>query len=79
MTQPHPQPNNVDGEYYTDYGTVDATQTQSPIAPTGANEVIMCIFSIASFAKKTNRQTGVTEREEHRRGKTNDKEVHGMK
>lgn len=48
MTQP--QLNNVDGEYYTDYGTVDATQTQSPIATTGANEVNMCIFSIASFA-----------------------------
>lgn len=54
-----PQQNNVDGEYYTDsesdYGTVDATQTQSPIATTGANEVIMCIFSIASFALQRKR------------------------
>uniref|UniRef100_A0A8C1GCV7 Collagen, type XI, alpha 1a n=1 Tax=Cyprinus carpio TaxID=7962 RepID=A0A8C1GCV7_CYPCA len=39
-----PQPNNVDGEYYTDsaldYGTVDASKTQSPVATTGPNQAV---------------------------------------
>ncbi|KAM6976501.1 collagen alpha-1(XI) chain-like isoform 2-T2 [Aplochiton taeniatus] len=38
-----PQLNNVDGAYYTDYGTVDGTQTESPFATSGPNEVIFFI------------------------------------
>ena len=42
------QLNNVEGDYFTDtehdYGTVDDTQTQSPISSTGPNEVIPSIF-----------------------------------
>uniref|UniRef100_A0AAY4D491 Fibrillar collagen NC1 domain-containing protein n=1 Tax=Denticeps clupeoides TaxID=299321 RepID=A0AAY4D491_9TELE len=45
-----PQVNNVDGEYYTDYGTVDGTQTQSPIATTGANEVNIDFSTLISLA-----------------------------
>ena len=35
------QPNNVEGEYYTDtdYGTVGGAQTQSPETVTGLSEV----------------------------------------
>lgn len=42
------QLNNVEGEYYTDsdYGTVDGTQTQSPIATGGPNEVIFIFIYI---------------------------------
>ncbi|CAL8324014.1 unnamed protein product [Boreogadus saida] len=39
-----PQLNNVEGDYFTDtehdYGTVDGTQTQSPISSTGPNEAV---------------------------------------
>uniref|UniRef100_A0A8C2KD55 Collagen, type XI, alpha 1a n=1 Tax=Cyprinus carpio TaxID=7962 RepID=A0A8C2KD55_CYPCA len=42
--EPGEEPNNVDGEYYTDseldYGTVDASKTQSPVATTGPNQAV---------------------------------------
>lgn len=40
------QLNNVEGDYNTDndYGTVDATQTQSPFATTGPSEVIFILL-----------------------------------
>lgn len=41
------QPNNVEGDYNTgiDYGTIDDTQTQSPFATSGPNEVIFYLHS----------------------------------
>lgn len=44
------QLNNVEGDYNTDidYGTVDGTQTQSPFATSGPNEVIF-IFILTYF------------------------------
>lgn len=43
------QPNIVEGDYNTgvDYGTVDDSQTQSPFATSGPNEVTF--FSIISY------------------------------
>lgn len=42
------QPNNVEGDYNTDidYGTIDDTQTQSPFATSGLNEVIFIFIPI---------------------------------
>lgn len=46
------QPNNVEGDYNTDidYGTIDGTQTQSPFATSGPNEVIF-IFILTYYKK----------------------------
>lgn len=47
------QPNNVEGDYNTDidYGTIDGTQTQSPLATSGPDEVIF-IFHLPYIHKK---------------------------
>lgn len=70
------QPNNVEGDYNTDidYGTIDGTQTQSPFATSGPNEVIF-IFILTYFLK-----TSVTCFGKCERGRFYPrKEVRGMK
>ncbi|KAI4896276.1 hypothetical protein NFI96_020229 [Prochilodus magdalenae] len=55
------KPNNIDDEYFTeselDYGTVDAPQTQSPVATTGRNEAVE--EEIVGYSVKDTSQTGL--------------------
>lgn len=79
------QLNNVDGEYteYTDseldYGTVEGTQTQSPIATSGPNEVTFYISYLVFYLLITTRKKEQFWGSKRNQEDVLPKEVSGMK